>query len=79
MSVSDRTYLIFVTGTTLQIVMWRNSPHDKLSFGEMSPHGKYGDKSVIWRNAERKICHVEKLLHMRNVETNLFVTIYAVL
>ena len=41
------------------------SLHDKLSVGEMSLHGKYGE---IWR----KICHVEKFLHMRDVETNLF-------
>ena len=37
----------------------------KSSVGEMSPHGRFGE---IWR----KICHVEKFLHMRDVETNLF-------
>ena len=51
--------------STRQIVMWRNFPYDKSSVGEMSSHGRYGE---IWR----KICHVEKFLHMRDVETNLF-------
>ena len=28
------------------------SPHDKLSVGEMSPQGKYGEKSVLWINVK---------------------------
>ena len=48
-----------------QIVMWRKSPHEKLLFGEMFPHGKYGEKYVIWRNVETnlscgEICPQEK-------------------
>ena len=38
-------------------VMWRN----RLSYGEISPHEKYGAKSVVWR----------KFLHMINVDSNL--------
>ena len=37
--------------------MWRN----RLSYGEISPHEKYGAKSVVWR----------KFLHMINVDSNL--------
>ena len=40
--------------------MWRNSPHDMLSSG----------KFLHMINVE-KLCHMEKFLHMRNVETNL--------
>ena len=36
--------------STWQIVMCRKSPLDKLLVAEMSPYGKCGDKSVIWRN-----------------------------
>ena len=37
--------------------MWRN----RLSYGEISPHEKYGAKSVVWG----------KFLHMINVDSNL--------
>ena len=45
---STASNLIFVTGTTggacgEKSVMWRNSPNDILSVGEMSLHGKYGE------------------------------------
>ena len=60
-------YLIFVTGTmggargenlvmwrnlsTWQMVRWSNSPHDRLSCGKNSPHGKREENMwKMWRN-----------------------------
>ena len=43
-----------------KLVMWRNSPHDMLSSGKFLHMINVG-----------KLCHMEKFLHMRNVETNL--------
>ena len=59
-----------------QVVIWKNSPHDKLSVREISPHGKFGAKSVTWRNVETNLSCVEISWHM---ETIFFVTIHAFL
>ena len=49
-------------------VMWRYLPHDILSGLHLVSTGKNLSCGEMWR----QIWHVEKFLHMRNVEANLF-------
>ena len=41
--------------STWQTMMRKNSPHYKSSVEEIFPHGRYGDKSVMWRNVETNL------------------------
>ena len=71
--------------------MRRNSPHNKLSVEEVFPHGKYGDKSVMWRYVETNLSYGEISPHERCGDKSdlsqfmlfcrkiCFVAIYAVL
>ena len=56
--------------------MRRNSPHNKLSVEEVFPHGKYGDKSVMWKErCGEKSDLSQFILFSRKI---CFVAIYAV-
>ena len=77
--------------STWQTEIRRNSPHNKLSVEEMYPHGKYRDKSVMWRNVETNLSCGEISPHERCGDKSelsqfmlfcrkiCFVAIYAVL
>ena len=51
------SYLIFVTGTT------GGTCGEKLSCGKISPHGKFEEKSVMWRKEEKNLSGGEILPH----------------
>ena len=62
-----------------KLCLWR----ENLPCGEMSPHGKYGEKSVMWRNVEKNLSYTEISLHKKCgyksfLSQNCFVAIYAV-
>ena len=61
--------------------MWWKSPHDRLSCGKLSPHGKCGEKSIQWGNFPHEKCgHKSVLSQFTLFSCKIwFVTIYAVL